>query len=196
MWVGIPEGTTTGPHLYLYNADGGMGWQTPTTPTITTAALAGPSGPVEVRVVTRAVAEAAGYGGYLPTLAVFIPRYPLATDSSYTLTVNTDRGTTALSFRTAVNAADPDESPATTRPQRIRGVPTRLRARRSFQLPRVTNRGQHVRWRGLSGRSCRVSGSRLITKRTRGICTLRARAAGNDTTQALSVTFRIRISRR
>ncbi len=85
--------------------------------------------------MTRAVAEAAGYGGYMPTLAVFIPRNPLAPDSSYTLSANTDRGATTLSFRTA--AAGPSDEPAARRPQRIRGMPARLRARRSFQLPRV-----------------------------------------------------------
>ncbi len=194
VWVGIPEGTATGPHLYLYYADGGTGWQTPTTPTITTVALTGPAGPVEVRVVTRAVAEAAGYGGYMPTLAVFIPRNPLAPDSSYTLAVNTDQGATTLSFRTA--AADPSDEPAARRPQRIRGMPAKLRTSRIFQLPRATNRGQRIRWRSLSNRVCRVSGNRLITRRARGICTLRARAPGNDTAQALAVTFRIRIIRR
>lgn len=194
VWVGIPEGTATGPHLYLYVADGGMGWQTPTTPTITNAVLTGPAGPVEVAVVTRAVAAAAGYAGYMPTLAVFIPRRPLAADSPYNLTVDTDRGSTSLAFHTG--ASDSGQSPVTTHAQRVRGVPTKLRTRRSFLLPAVTNRGMRIRWRSLSGRICRVSGNRLITKGTRGACVLGARAAGDDTTRALSAIFRIRIIRR
>lgn len=154
-WVGLPEGTQTGPYLYLYTpgrsgdadysdnscspAPGGgcrPGTQTDPTPTVlplatvTGVRLIGPGGPVDVRTVDREVAERAGYGGYLPTAAVFIPAQPLQPSSSYTLTatlssaapppeagtaneVYTATGpvTTSYSFRTT---ASPPPPPAVT----------------------------------------------------------------------------------
>lgn len=129
VWVGLPEGTETGPYLYLY-APGTSGnangfnycyWGDPTPfvlplRRVVSTSLIGPRGPEEVRVVDADVAASAGYAGYLGTMALFIPSRPLVPGGSYELstvvassptppacpqTVETPMQQTTLRFATA-----------------------------------------------------------------------------------------------
>lgn len=81
--LGIPQGTATGPYLYVM-VDG------PTlTPfdvaDITAASLTGPAGPVEVLIVDNFTPDV---GNFLPTGGMLIPRNPLAPGSPYTAQIS------------------------------------------------------------------------------------------------------------
>lgn len=89
VWVGLPEGTETGPYLYLYTNSS----QDP----VSGVTLTGPSGPVEVRVVDRNVAGE--YAGYLATTAMVIPVRPLQKGVSYTVAATVGLGQSAVTTR-------------------------------------------------------------------------------------------------
>jgi hypothetical protein len=74
-FVGLPQGTRTGPHLYvLSHSDAAAD------PTLQSAALTGPEGAVELRYVTS---ETPKVGGYLPPGAILIPVKSLRPATSY-----------------------------------------------------------------------------------------------------------------
>lgn len=103
-FVGLPEGTTTGPHLYVLAAGTERG-------RLTAASLTGPDGPVEVRTVDDGTG---GISAYLPPGGIVIPVSPLRPDAPYTASVSFTDGVVSLSrtwsFRTR---PDPqDASPA------------------------------------------------------------------------------------
>ncbi len=74
-FVGLPEGTQTGPHLFVFAfAEQARGVD------ITGAELVGPTGPVAVRTVDNLTDTV---GSYLPPGGILIPEQPLAPDSEY-----------------------------------------------------------------------------------------------------------------
>jgi hypothetical protein len=80
-FVGLPEGTTTGPYLYVfgYGTDGGA---------ITAASLTGPTGPLAVRTVDNHTASSTQtLGDYLPAGGIIIPVRPLRAGATYTARV-------------------------------------------------------------------------------------------------------------
>lgn len=88
-FVGLPEGTTTGPHLYIF----GFGANT-FSGRLSGASLTGPDGPVDVRSVDNHTSGPEGnLGPYLPAGGILIPAKPLRAESSYTaqVTYTSDR---------------------------------------------------------------------------------------------------------
>jgi hypothetical protein len=81
-FVGLPQGTPTGPHLYIlahgpsYSMRG----------RITQASVVGPSGPVEIRTVDNATQNEQGVslGDFLPAGGIIIPVHPLQEKADYT----------------------------------------------------------------------------------------------------------------
>jgi hypothetical protein len=101
-FVGLPQGTRTGPHLYVL-ADGPWG---DADAQITAASLTGPDGPVEVRWVDNTTGT---IGDYMPTGGIVIPVAPLRRGSvKYTAAVSLNAGGAAASrtwtFTTVKNA--------------------------------------------------------------------------------------------
>lgn len=90
-FVGLPEGTTTGPHLYVMSLGTPRG-------RLTGAVMAGPSGAVEVRTVDNSTEE---LGSYLPPGGIVIPVRPLAPRQTYTATASfaPDDGSPPLSLQ-------------------------------------------------------------------------------------------------
>jgi hypothetical protein len=74
-FVGLPQGTTTGPHIYVMTLGTGPGH-------ITSAALTGPAGPVEIRAVDNLTK---GLEGYMPPGGIIIPVSPLAAGATYSV---------------------------------------------------------------------------------------------------------------
>lgn len=82
QFVGLPQGTTTGPYLYV------LAWGVGKVH-ITSATLSGPSGPVEVRTVDDDTNGSLGnLGSYLPPGGMLIPVQPLAYATTYTAHVS------------------------------------------------------------------------------------------------------------
>lgn len=83
-FVGLPAGTTTGPHLYVF-AFGQYSGDV----TITSVQLTGPRGGVAVATVDNSTTGAAGdLGSYLPPGGIVIPRQPLQVGASYRAVVD------------------------------------------------------------------------------------------------------------
>lgn len=74
-FVGLPQGATTGPHIYVMTLGTGPG-------RIAGAGLSGPAGPVEVRTVDN---ETPRLEGYMPPGGIIIPVSPLAGGAQYTV---------------------------------------------------------------------------------------------------------------
>ncbi len=94
--VGIPQGTTTGPYLYVMFD--GPDLSTFATAQATAASLTGPDGPVNVATVDNTTD---GLRGYLPTGMEVIPRAPLRASSTYRASVTasvSDSGVPARTF--------------------------------------------------------------------------------------------------
>lgn len=140
-FVGLPQGTTTGPHIYLMPHGAGPGQ-------ITSAAVTGPSGPVEIRTVDNATK---GLEGYMAPGAIIIPVAPLA-PGSYTVSATfVPSGGAALSRTWGFEAAAPRPATApaaTTGSSAITAV--------TGVVLRVDNprpAGRSVRFRVLAGAS-------------------------------------------
>lgn len=83
-FVGLPEGTKTGPHLYVF-AFGGSGWDVD----ILRAELRGPSGSVPVKFVDNLTSGPKGsIGAYLPRGGIIIPTRPLDPGTRYRAVVD------------------------------------------------------------------------------------------------------------
>lgn len=98
--VGLPQGTTTGPTIYVFSAGP---WQFAGPLRLTAASLRGPRGPVAIRVVDpRTHPAIAPY--VAPGVFFLIPVSPLAPGTRYNASVtvagNGDTQTRAWSFRT------------------------------------------------------------------------------------------------
>ncbi|MEX1142811.1 MAG: hypothetical protein WD399_07295 [Thermoleophilaceae bacterium] len=151
-FVGLPEGTRTGPHLYVLAAGTGVG-------EIVSATLSGPGGDVPVRVVDNSTPTV---GRYLPAGGVLIPVRPLRSGSRYSVTVElVDETGTILSrvwsFRTYPRGSvNPRlRLRVGSRVVRVRsrsGARSRLTVR-SLPSRRVVYRGAH---RGPLARSLRL----------------------------------------
>jgi hypothetical protein len=80
-FVGLPDGTTTGPYLFVFGYGTGRG-------AITSASLSGPTGVVEIRTVDNTTSGLAGnLGAYLPAGGIIIPVAPLIPGALYTASV-------------------------------------------------------------------------------------------------------------
>lgn len=81
-FVGLPDGSATGPYLYVFAAGPGMAGQPGQ---IAAASLAGPNGPVEVRVVDNTTGQV---GPYLPSPSgMLIPVNPLPPRTTFLASV-------------------------------------------------------------------------------------------------------------
>jgi hypothetical protein len=89
-FVGLPEGTTTGPHLYVMVDVPGDD----ASAQITSASLTGPRGPEDVRWVDNHTDQ---IGPYLPPGGIVIPAHPLARGAGYTASVAVVAGGEQLS---------------------------------------------------------------------------------------------------
>jgi hypothetical protein len=79
--VGIPQGTVTGPYLYVLGWDTGAG-------DITAASLTGPSGPVAIDTLdTSTTGPEGGLGDYIPPGGMILPIHPLTPGATYTASV-------------------------------------------------------------------------------------------------------------
>jgi hypothetical protein len=125
-FVGLPLGTVTGPHIYVYAwGPWTFVW---TGIRVEQAELQGPEGAVELRHITR---DTAAIGNYLPPgSAILIPVRPLRPGSRYEAAVTLRYGAQLLSrswsFRTAGPAADVGAAGGTgpkANPLRIRVLP-------------------------------------------------------------------------
>jgi len=132
-FVGLPRGTTTGPHLYLLPHGAAAG-------RIASAALTGPAGPVAIRSVDNATE---GLAGYLPPGGIIIPVAPLA-PGAYTATATFQPGRGAPLSRTWRFEASAGTAAG---PTRTTYVPVVLR------LARARAAGRSVRFTLLAGRS-------------------------------------------
>jgi len=182
-WVGIKAGVTTGPHLYVYYA-GRPGEQA----NVTSAKLVGPDGPVKVSVVTEQIAGLHGYGGYLPTLAILIPRKPLPASADFTATVVASGKTTKLSFHTGAHQS-------ANRNQLIKFSPRSLLVGQSRKLPSATNRGVAITWKNLSKSPCKID-KKLRLRATRpGQCAIQAEARSTVYLSGVKVMYRMAVTR-
>ena len=78
--VGIPEGTRTGPYLYVFADGPWLGG--PDAPVLAAASLTGPGGPVALRTIDRRTKEV---GPYFPPGSAVLGRTPsLSADQTYT----------------------------------------------------------------------------------------------------------------
>jgi hypothetical protein len=112
-FVGLPEGSVTGPYIqaFLY------GYRNPTA-RVTEAKLTGPRGPIEVRTAdqtSHGVIDGTSYtlGTYLPgPMAFIIPKQPLAPGSYHARVVFSDGGTPVAHSWTFTAASDVGSSAA------------------------------------------------------------------------------------
>lgn len=89
-FVGLPQGVTTGPHLYVLAFGAGSGRLT--------GALTGPNGSVAVRTVDNSTSSSLGnLGAYLPPGGIIIPVAPLTPNTTYTAYASFTDGARTLS---------------------------------------------------------------------------------------------------
>jgi len=89
----------------------------------------------------------------------------------------------------------PPEATAPLVEQRVKGsVPKKLRVRRSAVLPRRTNRGSAITWASLSPKSCKVVRGKAVGRAV-GKCRIRAASPATGSLRALSLAYRIKITR-
>lgn len=123
-FVGLPQGTKTGPHLYFFNVGPAGYWGTPGA--FTGVTLSGPSGPVAVRSVDNQTTGAAGpMGRYIPPGGIVIPVAPLALNAQYTASVSFQpSGGGALVRRVWSFSTGPTPTPTPTPPTPPTPTPT------------------------------------------------------------------------
>lgn len=158
-FVGLPQGTTTGPNMLIFaDGPGVNGAQ------IVSADLFGPNGPVPVRWVDKTTAT---IGPYLSPGGVVIPVSPLRTGSVYVASVTVQAGGTSVtypwSFKTQGLEPPPPSGPETSPPPAAAGqtnppgatstgsnssegaTPPSRRARRCYKKSKRTGRRRRVR---------------------------------------------------
>ena len=106
-FVGLPQGTTTGPNMLVF-VDGP--WSS-TSARITSASVNGPEGPVEVCWVDN---ETDGIGPYLAAGGVVIPAQPLRPSTAYSASVVLAVGQTTVSHSWSFTTAGGPAPPAPT----------------------------------------------------------------------------------
>lgn len=134
--VGLPQGTSTGPYLYLF-AMGSFGQQNGQ---LTTASLTGPQGALEVRTVDNTTSQV---GGYLPRPSgMIIPVSPLNPGTTYqasaTMKIAGVTLTYAWSFTTAA-APPPPPPPPPPSPSGAGQTPTQQTGSSSEQTSYSSN---------------------------------------------------------
>lgn len=158
-FVGLPQGTTTGPHIYLLPHGVGYG-------RITGAVVAGPAGPVQIRAVDNATQ---GLAAYMPPGAIIIPVAPLAAGHYRVTATFTPRGGAPLTRSWGFSAAAPAVAP--TVGSSIAGV--------ELRLDRPKRAGRNVRFRLLAGASLVGRRATITTTRVARSCgTCRERRVG------------------
>jgi hypothetical protein len=161
-FVGLPEGTTTGPHIYWFTAgprepsdgpydpdDPTFGWND-TGVRLVEARLTGPAGPLELRSVDTTTPRV---GAYLPAGAISIPVRPLTPGAAHVArAVLENRNGARMEVRTAFVTARRPNAVAVrlgTAPRTVRvtvegaGAPVRLslRAARGWTAARTVTGG-------------------------------------------------------
>jgi hypothetical protein len=137
-FVGLPQGTTTGPHILVMTLGTKPG-------RIASATLTGPAGPLDIRTVDN---ETGGLEGYMPPGGMIIPVAALAQATTYTASATfqphgggvKDALTSTWSFTTVRPA--PPVAPAASPPAVVASQPPPAVAT-SLQLshPRAAGRG-------------------------------------------------------
>lgn len=176
-FVGLPQGTTTGPHLFVMSLGTGAG-------RITYATLTGPSGAVSVRAVDN---YTRGLEGYMPPGGIVIPIAPLAAGSVYraVATFQPSSGS-ALTRSWSMRTAGPT-SPAQLALEQAAvagsstvdgsgsGSSKSVPASKSLRLVRPRPKGRRLRVslraaRALRGRRARVTMVQLTRRCRKGRC--------------------------
>jgi hypothetical protein len=170
-FVGLAQGTTTGPHLYLladgpWVASGGIA-------SVAAASLVGPEGRVELRSVTNATPD---IGPVLPSGAILIPARPLRPGSDYQaqVTLQSSGGaqvTRAWRFRTGRLANAVEVQSATVAEDRVEVLARSTAANATLRvegarllggLDPIVAEGGSLRWAatvsGMPSRVCVASG--------------------------------------
>jgi hypothetical protein len=156
-FVGLPQGTTTGPHLLVMALGTGPG-------RITGAGLIGPSGPVAIRSVDNLTP---GLEGYMPPGGMIIPVSPLES-GSYKAVATFQPGTgPALSAAWTISTNEPPPATVGSSSPAYTGVTLRL------DKPRAA--GRSVRFRllaspSLVGRRASITTYRTLRSCARGTC--------------------------
>jgi hypothetical protein len=157
-FAGLPQGTTTGPHLLVMALGTGPGH-------ITGAGLIGPSGPVEIRSVDNLTS---GLEGYMPPGGMIIPVRPLQ-DGSYKAVVTFQPAAGGAVLSSAWTFAT-NEPPAATV-----GSSSPASAGVSLRLDKPRPAGRSVAFRllaspSLVGRRASITAYRLVRSCRRGTC--------------------------
>jgi hypothetical protein len=165
-FVGLPEGTRTGPHLYV------LGWGVENV-RIVGAGLVGPGGPVDVRTVDK---RTRSIGPYLPSGGILMPAKPLAAglhaatvtlqatpaatgpDSGYAGPITITRRWTFTAVKGAADGGGGTVSTPPRRGRRARWLKARWSGRRLTVglavsgAPRASRARIKVRWHRGAGR--------------------------------------------
>jgi hypothetical protein len=165
-FVGLPQGTTTGPHIYLLPHGAGPGQ-------IASASVTGPSGPIEIRSVDNTTK---GLEGYMPPGGIVIPVAPLAPGTTYAVSATFQPNAGAAlsrtwSFETAA-AATSGSSVTAPSSTTITGVALRL------DNPRAAGRSVTFRLlagQSLVGRRATITMFRVVRSCAGGTCRDRQR---------------------
>jgi len=177
--VGLPQGTTTGPHLMIFGWGTGFDLTRRGRGTLDGAALVGPSGRVDVRTVD---VRTPGLDGYMPPGGMIIPVRPLSANATYTATgtltgASGTGGYAAVlpfSFTFTTGKQDPPEQPEPRDPgdPHGRSIPhTSVTLGRAFRV-RTNSPGQ------VSATVTRPSGKVVYHGRVRTGLRLGSRVAG------------------
>lgn len=173
-FVGLPQGTRTGPHLFV------LGWGTPRG-ALSKASLTGPAGAVSVRTVDNHSGDSRfNLGLYLPAGGMIIPVHPLASGTRYTARATFTSDAPSASYPVVFSFTTAGPAPPHVPPARFTGV----RARRHGA--RATVRGTLVP--KLRAQRVRI---KLISARGRTVAARTVRTGSNG---RISTAFHIRRS--
>lgn len=156
---------------YQYSLDGGVSWAsagTAASPVIITGLINTATYFIRLRAV-----NSVGPGPSSAPLGISLPAVPTATPTPSPSPTVTPQPTPALR-------------------QTIKRPPLRLRKGHSVVLSRTTRQGTTARWRSLTKKTCKVSGSKLRGKR-KGPCRVTVHASAAPGLKALTVRYTVRI---
>lgn len=153
--LGIPQGTATGPYLYVLFD--GPRIAVFDRAHVTSASLTGPSGPVDLLVADNTTA---GLEGYLPVGAELIPRRALAPDTRYTATVSAVVDTTRFTHRWSFTTGPSSPNSGSDRAEASSVTPTAARSAdaTSRRGASAVRRGRTLQVQMQCPRSCLVRG--------------------------------------
>ncbi len=190
-FVGLPQGTTTGVHLFVMSLGTAPG-------RLESAALSGPSGPVAIRTVDNSTPRLVGF---MPPGGIIVPVAPLDDDASYTasatfqpddgapLSRTWSFGTGSAAPRASADAAEQSAATAATAATAAAATTTTtvvlapaLRLSKARPSPRSVAFTLSVD-RALVGRRARLSLQRLVRVCDGDVC--RNRPLGRRTTTVI-----------